>query len=74
MSTYDVVWYWIGGSERGSWHGANVDPAGAETLRQEVERMGYVAHKGRRSIGPPEGPPTREELAAAIGDPFKPRP
>ena len=62
---YDAVYWWQGGSEQGRWieaqPGANVH----ETVRA-LRRMGYVAHPGRRSIGAPEGAPSREELTEVL--------
>ena len=53
---YDVVWYWVGGTEAGEWREC-VPDEGLEADRERLKRMGYVAYLGRRSIGPPEGPP-----------------
>ena len=61
----DVVYFWQGGTENGVWNEAmpGVWPSykDAETLVWELERMGYVAHAGSRSVGPPEGPPSQKE-------------
>ena len=56
----DVVWYWSGGAEVGRWHAADAG------TRESIRRGGRVAHDGRRSIGPPEGPPSREELSYVL--------
>lgn len=48
---YDVVWFW----KDGRWQGT-LD--WAPTMRQEIERMGYPARDGRRSIGAPDTPPS----------------
>lgn len=60
----DRVYYWVGGSEQGEWREVRVR-ANAELKRQEIQRMGYVAHTGNSRIGAPEGPPTQEELDIA---------
>jgi len=59
----DVVWFWRGGSEVGQWHAADF----AEGRVAELERMGFVALTGKRSIGAPEGPPSADRLAAVLG-------
>ena len=71
---YDVVYYWTGGAERGEWREVDVHGAGgdlgsmgscwvpnARELVARLERMGYVAVPGRRSIGAPEGPPSEAQ-------------
>lgn len=56
MIKRDVVWWWKGGTEKGRWHAA------AAGNRTEIRRMGYVAHDGSLTIGPPEGPPSQAQL------------
>ena len=63
MSAYDVIYYWTGGREEGEWRAAIHQSEGMpdESIRR-IERMGYVAHRGQRSIGPPEGPPCESDF------------
>lgn len=61
--SYDVVYYWTGGTERGQWNEAQYG------TRDELRKMGYVAHNGIRSIGAPEGPPSIEDFKS-LGFPF----
>jgi hypothetical protein len=63
---YDVVWYWVGGTQHGQWNPAFPDEGIEEGVRV-IERMGYVAHAGRRAIGPPEGAPPKAELDRVLG-------
>lgn len=74
MSTYDVVYWWRGGSEYGSWLPAYAlpGPDGLKAQAREIERMGYVTRLGKRSIGPPETPPSLQEIQEAIGSPYRP--
>lgn len=57
MTKYDVLWYYIGGTARGEWRDCLDGPAEFERLEKELARAGYVTRRGRRNIGPPEGPP-----------------
>lgn len=57
---HDVVWYWVGGTERGNWNRA--DKGTAKSLR----RMGYVAFEGSLSEGPPKQPPKAKEINAVL--------
>lgn len=63
---YDVVWYWVGGTEMGRWHDSPREGQWPEAelrrQREAIRRQGYVAHLGRRSLGAPEGPPTAQEI------------
>jgi hypothetical protein len=54
MAKYDCVYYWVGGTERGVWKKADAGTA------NKIRKMGYVAHDGNTSIGPPEGAPLQE--------------
>lgn len=56
MGKYDVVWWWRGGREHGEWCEALPGADIAETI-QRIERAGYVAVRGSRLVGPPEGAP-----------------
>jgi hypothetical protein len=58
---FDCVYYWVGGSEYGEWKRADAG------TRDTVRNMGYVAHDGITSIGPPEDAPTKEELSWVLG-------
>ncbi len=78
MTTYDVIYYWTGGREVGEWNatlsvghdshyidGSLTNPTrNIDDLISKIRRQGYVAHRGLRSIGPPEGPPTDAEFKA----------
>lgn len=54
----DVVWFWMGGRDRGYWCAAD---AGS---RERIRQGGRVAHDGLRSIGSPEGPPSEADFAS----------
>lgn len=67
--TYDVVYYWTGGSEAGQWNAASPEGDADEQVRA-IRRQGYFALKGRRSIGPPDDAPEMTdpaEIAATAG-------
>jgi hypothetical protein len=72
---YDVIWYWVDIGVGGVWHDLPIiKRRTAEAERQSVQaslaslaRLGIVAHRGLRSIGAPEGPPTAEDFAALGG-------
>lgn len=54
----DSVFYWIGGTERGSWHRiAAPGPGAIATTLAALARSGHYAVPGRASIGAPDGPP-----------------
>lgn len=63
---YDVVYYWAGGSQNGEWREAQPgvwpERLTMEQLLANLIRAGFVAHRGLRSIGAPEGPPSREDF------------
>lgn len=68
MMKYDVVYYWVGGTESGRWHAADpfvskalggVD-GNVQALVERTERMGYHCVPGIRNIGAPEGAPTQK--------------
>ena len=59
----DVVWYWLGGREKGEWL-----PADAGT-RSAIRQGGRVAHDGLLAIGAPEGPPDEAEFRSVGADP-----
>ena len=66
---YDVIYWWGGGNmERDYWHEAvwNVYPEykSAQETIDGIRRMGYVAWFGKRSIGAPEGEPSKEDFAS----------
>jgi hypothetical protein len=67
---YDRVYYWVGGAEEGEWCAAipGSTPWGnnksADELREDIRRQGRVAHLGISWIGPPEGPPSHNQLKA----------
>lgn len=73
--TPDVVWYYVGGTERGAWREAAIDFAGATTqakrrdlaerVRAGIVRMGYHAVLGSTTIGPPEGAPRVQDASCA---------
>lgn len=56
---HNVVFYWVGGTEAGSWHAAA--PMGRDvSLRRfaiSIRRQGYYTVFGNRAVGAPEGPP-----------------
>lgn len=59
----DVVFYWSGGREQGEWRPATIAVGKtAEDVRRELNRAGFVAHPGFRSIGAPEGAPEDAEF------------
>lgn len=63
MGHYDVVYFWLGGRERGEWKAAS--PNAQDSVGDMVNTlnlMGYVAHRGFLSVGPPEGPPEDAEF------------
>jgi hypothetical protein len=65
--SYDTVYYWIGGRERGEWRQVLVAAPVAKVLadkRAELARMGYVALCGSTKVGPPTGPPTDAHFRA----------
>ena len=70
---YDVVYYWLGGTEQGRWRAITtaLEPESRtpNKLVENLTKMGYVAHRGLRAIGPPEGPPSEAELREALGLP-----
>jgi len=51
--THDTVYYHKGGK----WHPTLIGPHEVKSTLQALHRAGYHAVPGRRSIGPPEGPP-----------------
>ena len=79
----DRIYYWVGGTERGQWREATIEPyyEGAWTNPEKplpgekqidasirrINRMGYVTRKGHSNIGPPDTPPDAEELRAMWG-------
>lgn len=60
---YDTIYYWTGGAEKGEWR-ETLDCS--DEILRDIHRGGRVAYKGRRSIGPPDTPPTIEEIAAVM--------
>lgn len=66
----DVVYYWKGGVEMGEWHealpGVWPERKSADELVQDLTRAGFVAHRGNRNVGPPEGPPSADEILTAL--------
>jgi hypothetical protein len=69
---YDVVYYW--NRSKAAWVAA--DPScpvslggvggDVNALVARLERAGYVALRGKLSIGAPEGAPSADRLAAAL--------
>jgi hypothetical protein len=58
MEKYDCIYYYVGGTERGIWRECSIETAvGIEAQIESIERSGYFALRGNRSIGAPEGPP-----------------
>jgi hypothetical protein len=55
QSSYDCVYYYVGGWARGTWRKAKGQEL--SVLRREIERMGYHCVYGNALIGPPEGAP-----------------
>jgi hypothetical protein len=67
MTKYDVVWWWRGGEVSGEWCAACLDPkGGCEATVAEIRKGGRVAYPGLRSIGAPEGAPSREEIREVL--------
>ena len=65
MSTFDCVWCWIGGTQRGHWF--LIWPCGdSDDLIQRLGQQGYVGIKGKESIGPPDEPPSQEDLDKVV--------
>ena len=62
---YDCVWFWVGGEQKGAWRQALPGADIRETVRN-IERSGYVAVTGKRSIGAPEGPPSPDRIRAVL--------
>ena len=60
---YDRIYYWIGGTERGKWNSTFFY---TDEALEQIRVMGYVAHPGKLSIGPPEGAPSKEQLENAL--------
>lgn len=54
------TYYYIGGTTTGKWKKAD------KALKEEIQKMGYVAIEGDTTIGPPDTPPTKEELNELI--------
>ena len=54
---YDVLWYYVGGLERGSWKMVSCVPEDFEANEKLLRLAGYFTRRGRRSIGAPEGAP-----------------
>ena len=54
------TYYYIGGKTTGKWKKAD------KALKEEIQKMGYVAIEGDTNIGPPDTPPTKEELEQLI--------
>jgi hypothetical protein len=71
-NTNECVYYWVGGSEAGQWREAAPNRWTPEAERpidafeRAIQRQGYVTVRGSTLIGPPDGPPSRERLAAAV--------
>jgi hypothetical protein len=63
---YDTVYYWTGGTERGEWRETFITAAEIEETLASVRRQGYVAVRGSKAIGPPEGAPSAERLRAVL--------
>lgn len=61
---YNVVYYWIPNTRKngGQWH-ASTPLNSMDEVLTNLRVAGFVAHAGRRAIGPPEGPPSADELA-----------
>ncbi len=66
--TFDVVYFWKGGREAGSWHeaipGVYPNYRIIPELINELECAGYVAVRGQRAIGAPEGAPDERRFRA----------
>lgn len=70
--TYDVIWYWQGGRVDGRWRSSwpaasNLNGPTSENVEHHIKYLnstGYVAHRGTRKIGPPDGPPDDSEFKA----------
>lgn len=66
----EVVFFWQGGTEVGKWRealpGVWPDRKTADQLVAELNRAGFVAHKGSQEIGAPEGPPAADEISAVL--------
>lgn len=58
---YDCVYYWVGGTERGKWNCTPCQPADVDAMVESITRQGYVALRGKQSIGAPEDGPTESE-------------
>jgi hypothetical protein len=66
MAKYDVVWYWEPEPGIEAWIALDPSPeAGVEVIVRELSLQGYVARRGLRMVGPPEGPPDERRLAQA---------
>jgi hypothetical protein len=57
----DTVYYWKGGRAIGRWI-ETMSPRPLPDQIAELNRAGYVAYAGRRSIGAPTDPPSDLEL------------
>ncbi len=64
MRKYDTVYYWTGGRVEGYWTETQTQGSAIEETLEHLARAGYVAHRGLRSIGAPEGPPSDAEFKA----------
>ena len=58
-SIHDCVYYYVGGTERGEWKEATIGPQSIDVVIESIERSGYYAVPGKRSIGRPEGAPRK---------------
>lgn len=67
MQSFDVVYFWVGGTLRGSYSEISVGIGeDYRTVLDGVRSMGYYAVPGRKSIGCPDTAPTAEQLLAAL--------
>lgn len=69
MPKYDadrVIYYWTGGREEGEWCTIWVTDGDRTTADRltALARAGYVAHRGSRVVGAPEGAPSDAEFKA----------
>lgn len=51
---YDVVYWRRGGTENFEWLATYPDDGDIDGMVEDLERMGYRAVRGLRSIGPPD--------------------
>lgn len=58
----DCIYAWLGNAGSGEWLMFPLVDKTAKQLEVRLRRNGFVAHSGSTKIGPPEGPPSNDEI------------